>query len=97
LPEGENGMANLQIKGMNDNLYAKIKALAKSEKRSVSQQILFIIKEYLLKRQLVDAVKMPAQVLLEMSGSWEDERTPTEIIAELKQARKNMLLKREAF
>ncbi|MFA5453237.1 MAG: hypothetical protein WC248_06655 [Candidatus Methanomethylophilaceae archaeon] len=90
-------MANLQIKGMNDNLYAKIKALAKSEKRSVSQQILFIIKEYLLKRQLVDAVKMPAQVLLEMSGSWEDERTPTEIIAELKQARKNMLLKREAF
>lgn len=90
-------MANLQIKGMNDNLHAHIKALAKSEKRSVSQQILFIIKEYLLKRQLVDAVKMPAQVLLEMSGSWEDERTPTEIIAELKQARKNMLLKREAF
>lgn len=90
-------MANLQIKGINDNLYAQIKALAKSEKRSVSQQILFIIKEYLLKRQLVHAVKMPAQVLLEMSGSWEDERTPAEIIAELKQVRKNMPLKREAF
>ncbi|MEN6422874.1 MAG: hypothetical protein ABFD76_13110 [Smithella sp.] len=90
-------MANLQIKGMNDDLYSQIKALAKSEKRSVSQQILFITKEYLLKKQQLQAVKMPAQVLLDMSGSWEDERTPEEIIAELKQARKNMLLTREAF
>ena len=90
-------MANLQIKGMNDDLHSQIKALAKSENRSVSQQILFMTKEYLLKRQLVQAAKMPAQVLLEMSGSWEDERTPEEIIAELKQARKNILLTREAF
>lgn len=90
-------MANLQIKGMNDNLYAQIKALAKSEKRSVSQQVLFMTKEYLLKKQQVAVEKMPAQVLLEISGSWEDERTPAEIVAELKQARKNMPRTREAF
>ena len=33
-------MANLQIKGMDDDLYAQLKALAASENRSVSQQVL---------------------------------------------------------
>jgi len=90
-------MANLQIKGMNDDFYAQIKALAVSESRSVSQQILFMTKEYLLKKQQVQAAKMPAQVLLELSGAWEDGRTAAEIVADLKQARKNTALAREAF
>ena len=68
-------MANLQIKGMSDDFYAQIKALASSENRSVSQQILFMTKEYLLKKQQVQAAKMPAQALLEFSGAWEDDRT----------------------
>ena len=81
-------MANLHIKGMNDDFYAQIKALAGSENRSVSQQILFMTKEYLLKRQQAQVVKMPAQVLLELSGAWEDDRTAEEIITDLKQSRK---------
>jgi hypothetical protein len=32
--------------------------------------------------------KTPAQVLLELSGSWEDDRTAQQIIANLKQSRK---------
>ena len=32
--------------------------------------------------------KTPAQVLLELSGSWEDDRTAEQIIADLKQSRK---------
>ena len=32
--------------------------------------------------------KAPAQVLLELSGSWEDDRTTEEIIADMKQSRK---------
>ncbi len=43
-------MANLQVKGMSDDLYAQIKALAGSENRSVSQQILFMTKEYLFEK-----------------------------------------------
>ena len=34
-------MANLQIKGIDDELYRDIKKLAAAENRSVSQQILF--------------------------------------------------------
>jgi len=40
-------MANLQIKGMHDDLYEDIKRLAARENRSVSQQVAFLLKEYL--------------------------------------------------
>ncbi|MBW2077653.1 MAG: hypothetical protein JRI71_08905 [Deltaproteobacteria bacterium] len=82
-------MANLQIKGIQDALYAEIKDMASAENRSVSQQILFLVKEYLARRKGVQALKTPAQVLLELSGSWEDEKGIEQIIDEIKVARKN--------
>ena len=82
-------MANLQIKGIDDGLYAQIKNLAASENRSVSQQVLFLIKEHLSKKKHLDAIKPPARVLLELSGSWEDVRPTEQIIRNLKKARKN--------
>ncbi|RLB30213.1 MAG: hypothetical protein DRG87_05645 [Deltaproteobacteria bacterium] len=82
-------MANLQIKGIQDALYAEIKDMASAENRSVSQQILFLVKEYLARRKGVQALKTPSQVLLELSGSWEDEKGIEQIIDEIKVARKN--------
>ena len=82
-------MANLQIKGIQDELYTEIKNLAASENRSVSQQILFLVKEYLARRKHLSMLKTPAQVFLELSGSWEDDRRAEEIIAEIKGARKS--------
>ena len=41
-------MANLQIKGIEDDLYHAIKKMAAAENRSVSQQILFLVKSYML-------------------------------------------------
>ena len=82
-------MANLQIKGMDDRLYDTIKKLAASENRSVSQEILFLVKEHVAKRKQTAAVRTPAQVLLDLSGSWMDDRSADVIIAEIKTARKN--------
>jgi hypothetical protein len=82
-------MANLQIKGVQDELYAEIKRLAAAENRSVSQQVLFLLKEYLARKKYLDTQKSPAQVLLELSGSWEDERKAQQIIDEIKRARKD--------
>ena len=82
-------MANLQIKGIDDGLYAQIKILAASENRSVSQQVLFLIKEHLSKKKHLGAIKTPAGILLELSGSWEDERKPEDIVNEIKRARRN--------
>ena len=90
-------MANLQIKGIQDALYAEIKDMASAENRSVSQQILFLVKEYLARRKGFQALKTPAQVLLELSGSWEDEKSIEQIIDEIKVARKNSRKLKEGF
>ncbi len=82
-------MANLQIKGIDDSLYSQIKELASTENRSVSQQVLFLLKAYLAKREQIRKTKTPAQVLMELSGSWDDSRRPEEIIRLIKTARKN--------
>ena len=82
-------MANLQIKNIQDELYEEIKKLAAAENRSVSQQVLFLVKEYLAKRKRFTAAKSPAQVLLELSGSWEDDKSAEEIVKEIKSARKS--------
>jgi hypothetical protein len=82
-------MANLQIKGLDDALYAQIKELAASENRSISQQVLFLIKRYLATKTQFLSAKTPAQILLELSGSWEDTRESDEIISQIKNARIN--------
>jgi predicted CopG family antitoxin len=82
-------MANLQIKGIKDDLYLEIKKLATAENRSVSRQILFLVKRYLSRKRHLDALKTPAEVLLDLSGSWEDARTAEQISAEIRGARKN--------
>ena len=82
-------MANLQIKGMDDDLYLEIKHMAKDEHRSVSQQILYITKLFLSKRKTIEQLKTPAEVLLGLAGSWADDRAAEAIIAEIKAARKN--------
>lgn len=83
-------MSNLQIKGIDDALYAQIKALAISENRSVSQQILYLIRRYLANKKQFEEAKMPADILLELSGSWEDSRSADEIVAGIKDARKSL-------
>lgn len=90
-------MANLQIKGIDENLYLQIKKLASAENRSVSQQILYLAKEYLAKRKAFQASKTNAQVLLELSGSWADDRTPEEIVREIRRARRNSRKVREGI
>ena len=82
-------MANLQIKGINPELYEELKKLAAAENRSVSQEVLFLVKNYLAGKGHIIKLKTPAQVLLELSGSWEDNRPADEIIADIKSARKN--------
>ena len=82
-------MSNLQIKGIDSGLYAELKCLAAAERRSVSQQVIFLAKEYLARNRSARSAKTPAEVLLALSGSWSDDKSADEIIKELKQARRN--------
>ena len=88
-------MSNLQVKGVDEKLYAKIKGLAAAENRSVSQQILYLAREYLARREKIRRIKSPGEVLLDLSGSWEDDRSPEAIAKEIHQSRKNSTKFRE--
>jgi hypothetical protein len=82
-------MANLQIKGIDDDLYKEIKHMAASRNRSVSQQVLMLIKNYLSKQHQIEKIISPAQVLIDLSGSWDDTRSAEDIIMDIKSNRKN--------
>ena len=79
-------MVNLIIEGMDDDLHAQLKSLAASEDRSISQQILFLLKQFLARRHQLNGIRTPAQMLLDLSGSWEDDRSAESIVKELKTA-----------
>lgn len=90
-------MANLQIKGIQNDLYQKIKEMAASENRSMSQQILFLVREYMVRKGVIRSIKPPAQVLLELSSSWEDDRDAEQILTDLKHSRKSSAKLRKGF
>jgi hypothetical protein len=87
-------MPNLQIKGMDEELYEGIKRIAAQENRSLSQQVVHLIKEHLRRRH--GARRSSAESLLALAGSWEDERTPEEIVRAVRSSRKGPRRK-EAF
>lgn len=82
-------MANLQIKNIDDGFYKQIKLLADAENRSISQQVLFLIKDYLSKKKSISRIQTPAQLLLDLSDSWGDEIEADKIILEIKKKRSN--------
>ena len=84
-------MANLQIKNIDEEFYGRIKALADSENRSISQQVLYLLKGHLAGEKMIGAAKPPAQVLLDLGGSWQDDRDTEEIIDDIKGDRLNSM------
>ena len=79
-------MATLQVKGMDDRLYKAIGVRAAADKRSISQEVVFIIEEY-LSRSAGDQ-RATTSAALELAGSWEDERVPRQIASDLRKARR---------
>ncbi len=90
-------MANLQIKGIDDALYEEIKALASAENRSVSQQTIYLLRTWLSQKKPAQTVNTSAEVLLGLSGAWQDDKSAEDIVAELKSARHNSDKFREGF
>ena len=82
-------MANLQIKGIDEGLYHQLKQLAADENRSVSQQVLFLIRNHLAQKRRKSEYPTAAQTLLSLSGSWDDARSAEQIILEIKSARRS--------
>jgi len=82
-------VANLQIKGVDEDFYQDLKRMAAAGHRTVSGTVLVAIREYLAKQVEVDRAKAPGDVLLALSGSWEDDRPAKEIAAEIRSSRRS--------
>ena len=80
-------MANLQVKDIDDRLYESIRELATNEKRSISQEVVFILQKYLSKPKEFDP--NPTDEFLKLSGSWKDDRSAEEIIEDMRSSRRN--------
>jgi plasmid stability protein len=78
-------MAVLQVRNMDNNLYGALGRRAARENRSISQEVIEIVKRYLA---LSDAASDGAdQEALRLAGSWEDSRSAAEVARELRKAR----------
>ena len=74
-------MATMQVKSMDDQLYNALKIRAKADNRSLSQQVIMIIKEYLSKPD--KKLQHQTEELLNLAGSWKDDRSAEKIIQDI--------------
>ena len=77
-------MAVLQVRNMTDELYGALGRRAALDNRSISQEVIEIIKTYLATPQ---HHRGGDEEVLKMAGSWDDAREANEIVTELRQAR----------
>ncbi|MEW6187059.1 MAG: antitoxin [Thermodesulfobacteriota bacterium] len=80
-------MAILQVRDIDDRLYSSLKNLAKSENRSLSQEVISILEKYL--SNPVVFTNNPTREFLSLSGAWKDKRNAEDIVQDLKKNRRN--------
>ena len=78
-------MANLQVKDIDDRLYSLLREKARSENRSISQEVVTILEKYLANPRVYET--NPAQEFLALTGSFKDSRPAEEIIKDIRSAR----------
>jgi plasmid stability protein len=79
-------MATLQVKGIDDRLYEALRARAARENRSISQEVVTIIQQYLACPG--KDIQSTGEAILELAGSWQDGRSAEEIVRDIRQSRR---------
>ena len=79
-------MAVLQVRTMDDDLYEALGRRAAMDNRSISQEVIMIIKSFLSRPE---AVASPDEEALKLAGAWSDERSAEEISDSVRSARKS--------
>ena len=79
-------MATLQVKGLDDNLYFALRSRARRDNRSISQEVVTIIEDFL--SHPGKHSKDTTRAFLELAGSWEDDRTAQHIAGEIRKNRR---------
>ena len=88
-------MATLQVRSIDDALYRALGRRAAMENRSISQEVVCILKAH-LSAPTTKYQNLTAR-FLEMCGSWDDERDAGDIITEIRQDRRTSERFQEIF
>lgn len=80
-------MATLQVRAMDDRLYEALGRRAVMDNRSISQEVVMIVKEYLSGSTVNH--KRKTESFLELAGTWQDDRSAEEIICDIGKSRQN--------
>ena len=84
-------MATLQVRGIDDELYAKLKCLARDENRSLNQEIIVLLRKSLASFQ---GRLSPAEATRELLKlRWDDNRSAGKIVKDIRNARKNKIFR----
>lgn len=78
-------MATLQVRSIDDQLYKALGHRANMDNRSISQEVVTILKAYLSAPAFKN--RNSTNEFLDMCGSWQDERSANEIIKEIREDR----------
>ena len=78
-------MANLQVKSIDEQLYQALGKRAAMENRSISQEVIHILKTYLT-MPTNNHTQLNEQFLA-LCGSWDDEQSAEEITEQLRAER----------
>ena len=71
--QGRDHMATLQVRDLDDRLYNFLKTSARLQNRSISQEVITMIEQYL--NSPGNAVANSTLDFLALSGSWKDDRS----------------------
>jgi len=80
-------MATLQVKGFEEALYKALGARAKRDNRSISQEVVKVIQDFLTRPS--GSAEEATRAFLALSGSWEDKRSPRQIAQDIRRRRRS--------
>jgi hypothetical protein len=78
-------MATLQVRDIDDRLYDFLKTSAKMQNRSISQEVITIIQNYL--NSNTKQLRNSTLEFLSLSGAWLDDKEPEEIVSGIRNGR----------
>ncbi len=78
-------MATLQVRDIDDRLYSYLKTSAKMQNRSISQEVITIIENYLNSNQ--KQLKNTTLEFLTLTGAWIDDKDSDDIIKDIRKGR----------
>ena len=80
-------MATLQVKGIDEDLYRALGTRAKLDNRSISQQVVKLIRDSLARSS--GSAEDATRAFLALCGSWKDDRSAREIAASIRKSRRS--------